>query len=80
VTFSAIVTSNAGPPPDGEIVSFMNGKTLLGTGALSGGSASFTTSALKVGKTAVTAAYGGDSKLLGSKSAPVKQVVNKAGK
>jgi len=76
VTFSAVVTPKAGPPPNGEIVSFMNGKTLLGTGTLSGGSASFPTSVLKVGTTSVTAVYGGDSKLLGSKSTPVNQVVN----
>jgi len=55
VTFTAVVTSSAGTPPDGETVSFEHGKTVLGTGALSSGSASFTTSTLKVGTTAVTA-------------------------
>ena len=42
VTFIATVTSKLGAPPDGETVSFMKGKTVLGTGTLSGGSASFT--------------------------------------
>jgi len=80
VTFTATVTSSAGAPPDGETVSFMKGKTLLGTGLLSGGSATFTTPTLKVGTTSVTAAYGGDSNFYGSTSNTVKQVVEKAGK
>jgi uncharacterized repeat protein (TIGR03803 family) len=68
VTFTAVVTSSAGTPPEGETISFEHGKTVLGTGALSSGSASFTTSTLKVGTTAVTAVYGGDFYFLGSKS------------
>jgi len=32
VTFTAVVRSDDGAPPDGEIISFMNGTTLLGTG------------------------------------------------
>jgi len=79
VTFTAEVTSKLGAPPDGETVSFMKGKTVLGTGSLSGGTATFITSTLKVGTTSVKAAYGGDSKFAGSKSKPVKQVVEKAG-
>ena len=78
ITFTAVVTSGAGTPPDGETVSFMKGKTVLGTGTLSGGSASFTTSALPVSKNAVTAVYGGDSKFAGGTSKAVSQVVSKA--
>jgi hypothetical protein len=78
VTFTAVVASGLGAPPDGEIVSFMKGKTLLGTGTLSGGSASFTTTTVKVGTTTVTAVYGGDSNFTGSTSKAVKQVVDKA--
>jgi len=74
VTFTAVV---APVPPDGETVSFMKGKTVLGTGTLSGGTATFVTSTLKVGTTSVTAVYGGDSEFNGSKSKPVKQVVEK---
>ena len=74
VTFTAVV---APAPPDGETVSFMKGKTVLGTGTLSGGTAIFVTSTLKVGTTSVTAVYGGDSNFKGSKSKPVKQVVEK---
>jgi hypothetical protein len=72
VTFTASVMP---PPPDGETVTFKKGTTVLGTGALSGGRATFITSTLKVGTTSVTAVYGGDSNFTGSKSKAVKQVV-----
>ena len=80
VTFTAVVTSSAGAPPDGETVSFMQGKKVLGTGALSGGSASFITSTLKTGATWVTAVYGGDLTFAPSTSNKVYQWVEKAGK
>ena len=76
VTFTATVTSSAGAPPDGETVSFNQGKTVLGTGTLSGGTATFTTSTLKVGSHTVTAVYAGDTNFETSKSKAVKQVVN----
>jgi hypothetical protein len=75
VTFTADVTSKAGAPPDGETVSFMDGKKVLGTGSLSGGSAIFTTSTLKAGTTPVRAVYDGDSDFGRSVSKPVRQVV-----
>jgi len=79
VTFTAAVSSSIGAPPDGETVSFMKGTTVLGKGTLSGGTATFTTSTLKVGTTAVKAVYDGDSNFAGSTSKAVKQVVEKAG-
>jgi hypothetical protein len=79
VTFSAVVTSSAGAPPDGETIAFMRGGTKrLGTGSLSGGSASFTTSALPAGTDTIKAVYGGDSNFTGSTSKTVSQVVSKA--
>jgi Bacterial Ig-like domain (group 3) len=78
VTFTALVTPEGGTPPDGETVTFMKGKTVLGTESLSGGSASFTTSTLPVGTNSITAVYGGDSNIIGSTSNIVKQVVQKA--
>jgi hypothetical protein len=78
VTFAAVVTSSNGTPPNGETVSFMKGKTVFGTGTLSGGSASFTTSTLKVGTTTVKAAYGGDPNFAASTSKAIKQAVEKA--
>jgi hypothetical protein len=74
VTFTALVKP---APPDGETVSFMKAKTVLGTGTLRAGSASFTTSTLPVGGTTVTAVYGGDTQFLGATSNNVKQVVKK---
>jgi hypothetical protein len=78
VTFTAVVTSSAGPPPDGETVTFMQGETVLGTGTLSDGSASFTTSTLTDRADAITAVYGGDADFDASTSEAVKQVVDEA--
>jgi uncharacterized repeat protein (TIGR03803 family) len=72
VTFTAVVTP---APPDGETVTFEKGSTVLGTGSLSGGSASFVTSTLPAGAPRVTAVYGGDQIFEGSTSSAVKQVV-----
>ena len=76
MTFTAVVTSNLGAPPDGEIVTFKKGTTVLGTGTLSGGSASFTTSALPAGTDYIKAVYGGDIHFVASTSSSVKQVVH----
>jgi hypothetical protein len=78
VTFTAVVTSGLGAPPDGETVTFKKGTTILATGTLSGGSASFTTSTLRVGTNPIKAVYGGDSNYGGSTSTAVSQVVSKA--
>jgi hypothetical protein len=80
VTFTAAVTSALGAPPDAEPVTFMTGSTILGTGALSGGTATFTTTALPVGAGAnpITAVYGGDSNFANSTSKVLKQAMKKA--
>jgi len=78
LTLAASVSSVIGMPPDGETVTFMNSKKVLGTGSLSGGSAIFTTSTLNVGTIAVTAVYTGDATFGGGMSRVVKQVVSKA--
>jgi len=78
VIFTASVTSGLGAPPDGETVTFLNGKTVLGAGVLSGGSASFTTSTLRVPTNAIKAEYVGDQNFAGSTSKPLSQVVGKA--
>jgi hypothetical protein len=80
VTFMAVVTSDA-DVPDGETVSFMQGKTILGTATLSGGSASFTTSTLEPGANSIEAVYGGDGNFAKSTSRdsdahPLIQTVN----
>jgi uncharacterized repeat protein (TIGR03803 family) len=78
VRFDATVASNFGTPPNGETVSFMKAKKVLGTGMLSDGSATFITSALPVGTNSITAVYAGDSKFAASTSKAVSQVVSKA--
>lgn len=78
VTFTAVVSSTLGPPPDGETVTFTQGTTVLGTGALAGGSATLTISTLTTGTHKVKASYAGDSNFSGSVSAPVSQVVTAA--
>jgi uncharacterized repeat protein (TIGR03803 family) len=78
VTFTAQVTSSAGTPQNGETVSFMKGKTVLGTGTLNDGSASFTISTLPAVTNAIKSVYGGDPKFASSTSKVVNQVVSKA--
>jgi hypothetical protein len=78
VTLTATVTSGVGFPPNGESVSFMRGTVLLGTGMLSGGSASLQTSMLTVGTYGIKAVYGGDPNFSPSTSKAVSQSVSKA--
>jgi len=79
VTFTSVVTP---APPDGETVSFLyqvgRRSYSLGSGTLSGGSASLASSGLPPGTDSVVAVYGGDSKLVGSTSKALKQGVTKA--
>jgi hypothetical protein len=76
VTFTAVLTTGGGAPPDGETVTFKKGTTVLGTGSLSGGSASFTTSSLPVGNNYIKAVYGGDLEFGAGTSNLLKQVVH----
>jgi len=76
VTFTATVSPQ---PPNGELITFKEGSTVLGTSALSGGSAKFTSSILKAGGTDnMKATYPGDSTYGTSTSAGLSQVVNPA--
>ncbi len=78
VTFVATVTASGGgaPPPAGELVTFLDGTTTLGTAPLDGaGVATFTTSTLAPGLHTIGAKYPGDS-LYGPSTAPtVAQMV-----
>ena len=78
VVFASTVTSSIDTPPDGEIISFKQGTTVLGIGTLSGGAATFSTTALGVGTKGVTAVYAGDADFATSTSKAVSQVVSKA--
>ncbi len=73
VTFTATVTSGAGVPTGG--VTFLDGAAAIGTAVLSGGTASFTTSALAGGLHSVTAVYGGTGSFATSTSSPLTQTV-----
>ncbi|MGA7446357.1 MAG: FG-GAP-like repeat-containing protein [Terriglobales bacterium] len=74
VTFTATVTSTP-TPPDGEVVTFYNGKTELGTGATTNGVATLATSFSKAGKYTIKSTYPGDPFRKPSKGT-VKQAVN----
>jgi probable HAF family extracellular repeat protein len=77
VTFTATMTSIAGPPPDGETVQLVVSGKVMGSATLKGGVAQFTTSAIPVGPHAVVANYGGDANYLPAKYIGLTQVVNK---
>jgi hypothetical protein len=78
VTFTATVTAPTGIPTG--VVSFYDGTTLLGTGALNGsGVATFTTSTLTAGSHPITAVYNGDVNDGTSTSAVLTQTVNSGG-
>jgi hypothetical protein len=70
VTFTAAVTTGAT-----GTVTFRDGSTVLGTGTLSAGSATFATSALAVADHSITANYDGDTTFAGSISAPSAYLV-----
>ena len=63
----APVSPGAGTPTG--TVTFLDGTTTLGTGTLSGGVATFTTTALPIAVNAITAQYSGDTNFAASTSA-----------
>jgi len=75
VTFAATVaTSNApGATPTG-VVQFLDGATVIGSGSLSGGQVSFSTTALTSGSHSITAMYLGDATYAVSTSSPAVTV------
>jgi hypothetical protein len=58
-------------------IKFYDGATIIGTGTLSNGTATFTLNSLGAGMHSITASYGGDSNYLSAVSAAVSQVVTK---
>ena len=74
VTLTAKVNWAAGTPPDGEIVTFKNATGTLGTGALSKGTATFTSKTIAGGTYTVMASYSGDASFL--PSASTQQALN----
>lgn len=76
VTLTAHVTSPAGTPTG--TVQFLDRDVLIGTGTLSSGTATLTTTTLAVGSHALTVRYLGSATLPPSLSATLVQVVNTA--
>ena len=76
VTFTARVSAGTGTPTG--LVTFYDGASVMGTVSLSGGKASFSTSALGAGAHSIKAAYAGNSPWVASTSAALTQTVNKA--
>ncbi|MDB5303303.1 MAG: putative collagen-binding protein, partial [Phycisphaerales bacterium] len=74
VTFTAAVSNNGSGPITGT-VTFYDGTTVLGTGTVVNGSATFSTSILGVGSHQIKAVYGGDTGNVTSTSDPLTQVV-----
>ena len=70
VTFTATVSANApgAGTPTGS-VSFMDGSTTIGTGSLTGGVASFSTSSLSAASHTIAGNYAGDGNFLASSGA-----------
>lgn len=78
VIFTATVTaSSGGVPPAGSYMFFFdgNGKTYLGHGALTNGTATLQTKTLAIGTHAITAVYGGEADFAGSTSSVLTLVV-----
>ena len=68
------MTPESGTIPDGELVTFYDGKKVLGSVALANEQAAYTTSTLSAGRHAIKAVYPGDDDYKPS-SGTVKQVV-----
>lgn len=69
-------TASVAPPPSGELVTFLDGSTTLGTAPVNGaGVATFTTSTLTPGAHSIGAAYPGDSTYAPSTAPTVTQMV-----
>jgi hypothetical protein len=75
VNFTVTVTGEGGPPT-GSVTFYHHGS--IGTGTLSGGVATFSTSTIPTQTHIITATYGGDSNFAGSISAPFEHRVNQS--
>ena len=74
VTFTATVS----PSGATGTVTFKAGQTVLGTGSLSSGTVTYTTSSLPAGSFNIVAIYGGDAQFSKSTSVSLTQTVKKA--
>ncbi len=77
VSGQAVIFTATVPTGTTGVVTFFDGATVLGTGAIVNGVASFTTSALTADTHSITASYGGDTNNTASTSAPLTEIINK---
>jgi hypothetical protein len=73
---SVTLTARVSPSQATGTVTFEDGSTILGTGSLNSGAATFTLSALAPGSHSLTAIYGGDTDDSGSASPALPEIVN----
>jgi subtilisin family serine protease len=73
VTFVATINPAHGGSPTGS-VSFQKGTTVLGTSPVSGGTASFSTTALPLGSDVIKAVYTGDGNFAGSSGSTTEKI------
>jgi Pro-kumamolisin, activation domain/Bacterial Ig-like domain (group 3)/MBG domain (YGX type)/FG-GAP-like repeat len=78
LTVTATVSSTSPGVPTGQVM-FYAGQTLLGTGTLSGGTASIPLTSFPSGDVSLSAQYGGDGNFLASTSASVPVLTLTAG-
>jgi hypothetical protein len=74
VTFTATVTPSQGAIPDGDLITFSDGSSSIGTGTTVGGVATLTSSTLSVGTQTITATFAGDINFASS-AGQVTQIV-----
>jgi hypothetical protein len=75
VTFTATVNIGAGTANPTGTINFYSGNTLMGTGALVGNQATYTTSTLPHGVLTISAQFWGDGNYLGARSPNLTEVV-----
>jgi sugar lactone lactonase YvrE len=77
ITFTAQL--QPAPSASGETVTFLDGSTSIGTGTLSGGVATLTTTSLAPGTHSITATYGGDTNFSSATSSALSELVEDFG-
>src|SRR3989449_4000475 len=74
--YSVALTASVNSATATGTVTFYNGTQILGTGTISGGTATYSTSAFAPGSYSITASYSGDTNYLPSTSGAITQTVN----
>jgi hypothetical protein len=74
VTFTATITSKDGTIPNGELVTFSDGKIVLGSVPISASTATFATSSLAAKKHTIKAVYAGDGSFKASQKSITQTV------